>query len=158
MQDLIRKRAKLAALMRTKVDRDMFGRGDITFAPVAELPTRLIGQLVKIAVCAPVVLGRSDWESTTIRLLNKVTRDIIDPSSARYRICMDLIEGWFKAEQIIQSTNLSKNIIYREMDNLRALDLLAMQKNMGSRPGLNYYTFTLADNMKKALIDLESGV
>lgn len=158
MQKLILKRAKLAALMRTKVDRDMYGKGDITFAPVSELPTRLIGQLVKMAVCAPVVLGRKDWEHTTTVLMNKVVRDIIDPTSARYRICMDLIEGWYKAEDIIHSTNLSKNIVYREMDNLRALNLLSIKQITGSRPGRGVHVFTLDDNIKKSLIDLEGSV
>lgn len=156
LQKTIRRRAKLAALMRTKVDRDMYGKGDITFAPVAELPTRLIGQLVKLAVCAPVVLNNDKWVSTTKRLINKVVKDIIDPTSSRYVICRDLIEGWYTREQLMVSTNLSKSIVTRELDNLRALNLLSLKKDLGSRPGFSILSFTLEDSIKQNLIDLET--
>jgi len=154
MRDTVLKRARLAALMRTKVDREMFGRGDITFQPVPELAARLIGQYMKVAMCAPIVLNTSEAEKQTIKLINKITYDIIDPTSSRFKVCQDLLEGWFTRDALVESTGLSQTIVTRELDNLRALNLVDRKLGAGSRPGAKIPTFTLEDSIKTHLIEL----
>lgn len=149
-QKLIHSLASMTALMRTKVDRDNHGRGEITFAPVAELPTRLIGQLIKMCVVAPVVLGKPDMEDTTRRLLYKVITDIIDPSSLRYRLCMDLIEGWMSKGDLVTHINNSPNIIQRELEDMLALNMVTAQVQ-SSIPGKKVTRFTMTEDMKQWL-------
>lgn len=153
-QRLIHALASMTALMRTKVDRDNHGRGEITFAPVAELPTRLIGQLVKMCVVAPVVLGKPEMEDTTRKLLYKVITDIIDPSSLRYRMCNDLIEGWQSKGDLVTHINNSPNIIQRELEDMLALGMVTTQKH-STAPGKSITKFTMTDDMKEWLMLLK---
>jgi len=151
LQTEILKLAKLTAKMRTKVDRDMFGRGDITFAPVAELPTRLIGQLAKMCTCTHMVLNRDD-EVVSRRLLHKVVRDIIDPTCNRYRLCQDLMEGWYGRDELMESTGMSKGMINRELDDLRALRLVDEKIGPSNIPKHKRLIFTLRDDIKEGII------
>lgn len=151
LQTEILKLAKLTAQMRTKVDRDTFGKGDITFAPVSELPTRLIGQLTKMALCVPVVTGVTD-ELFARKLLRKVVRDVIDPSSNRMKMCMDLMEGYFDRDTLVETTGISKNLLTRELDNLRALRLVDEKLAPTNIPKHKKLMFTLTDEIKEGLI------
>lgn len=151
LQTEILKLAKLTAQMRTKVDRDTFGKGDITFAPVSELPTRLIGQLTKMALCVPIVTGTED-EIYNRRLLRKVVRDIIDPSCNRMKMCMDLMEGYFARDQLVESTGIPKSTLNRELDNLIALRLVDMKKAPTHMPKHKQFVFTLTDEIKEGLL------
>jgi hypothetical protein len=158
LQQVIRRRAKLTSIMRTKVDRDMYGRGEITFQPIKEVATRLIGQYTKMAGCVPAVLNKEVWEPTAIKLLNKVTTDIIDPTSYRYQICNDLQEQWFTRDALVESTGLSQAIVTRELDNLRSLDLVKEKTGAGNRPGSKIKCFTLTDEIKLHLKELNDDV
>ncbi|GIW60326.1 MAG: hypothetical protein KatS3mg087_1392 [Patescibacteria group bacterium] len=141
--------ARLTAKMRTKVDRDAFGRGDPTFSPVAEVGTRLIGQLVKMCMCVPVVTQKS-VEMYQMDLLKKVVKDIIDPSSNRFRLCLDLLEGWYSRDELMESSGLSKNIVNRELDNLRLLHLVDEKIAPSVIPKYKRRVFTLKDEIKMA--------
>lgn len=151
LQQTILRLAKLTAKMRTKVDRDMFGKGDVTFSPVAELPTRLIGQLSKAMMCVPVILGRDD-EQMSGRLLKKVVRDVIDPSSNRFRICQDLMEGWYGRDELVEASGMSKSMVTRELDDLRILRLVDEKIGHSNIPKHKRLVFTLRDDIKEGLI------
>jgi hypothetical protein len=151
LQHEIIRLSKLTARMRTKVDRDTFGKGDITFAPVSELPTRLIGQLSKMCMCVPVITGIND-ESFSRRLLRKVVRDVIDPSSNRFKLCNDLMEGWYGRDELMESTGMSKSTTNRELDDLRALRLVDEKKAATAIPKHKRLIFTLTDEIKEGLL------
>lgn len=151
LQQTILRLAKLTAKMRTKVDRDMFGKGDVTFAPVAELPTRLIGQLSKAMMCVPVILGRDD-EQMSGRLLKKVVRDVIDPTSNRFKICQDLMEGWYGRDELVEASGMSKSMVTRELDDLRILRLVDEKIGHSNIPKHKRLVFTLRDDIKEGLI------
>jgi hypothetical protein len=151
MQKEILKLAKLTAKMRTKVDRDTFGKGDITFSPVAELPTRLIGQLSKMCLCVPTILGRDD-DNLNKKLLRKVVKDIINPTSNRYRICQDLMEGWYGREELMESTGMSKSTATRELDDLRVLRLVDEKLGPSAIPKHKRLVFTLRDDIKEGIM------
>ena len=153
IQNDIKRLAKLTAQMRTKVDRDMQGKGEVTFSPVTELPTRLIGQLAKLCLCVPVVSGRIEDAS---RLLRKVVKDIIDPTSNRYKMCLILIEGYYGRDEIVECTGITKSTVTRELDNLRVLKLVD-EKVMDSKlgiPGRKRKVFKLKEEVIEGLISL----
>ena len=153
LQGNILRLAKLTAKMRTKVDRDTFGKGDVTFSPVAELPTRLIGQLSKMMMCVPMVLGRDD-EPISNKLLKKVVRDVIDPSSNRYKLCQDLMEGWYGRDELVEMTGMSKSMVTRELDDLRILRLVDERLGASNIPKHKRLVFTLRDDIKEGLIQI----
>lgn len=155
LQTSILKLAKLTAKMRTKVDRDTFGKGDVTFSPVAELPTRLIGQLSKMMMCVPMITGKED-ETLSNRLLKKVVRDIIDPTSNRYRLCQDLMEGWFGRDDLVETSGMSKSTVTRELDDLRILRLVDEKIGHSNIPRHKRLVFTLRDDIKEGLIAINS--
>lgn len=144
--------SNLAAVMRTKVDRDMNGRGEATFSPVAESPTRLIGQLTKLCQALPVVYGLSLPDERTHKVLFKVVRDIIDQSSLRYKICEILCEGFYTFQQIQTQLGVSQTTLAREMDNIRLLTMVDEEIVSGSGPGRKVRQFKLKDMLREALI------
>jgi hypothetical protein len=149
-QKLILKLAWLAAAMRTQVDRDSFGKGEITFSPVKEVPSRLLGQLGKMSMCLPVVTGN---DALVKPALKKVATDIIDPTSNRFRICQNLMEGWFSRDQLVESTDISRSTVTRELDNLRALGI-AETKYIPTGVGRHRMVLTLTEEVKEGMITL----
>ncbi len=139
--------ASIAGQLRTKVDREKFGQRDITFEPAIELPTRLIGQLTKLCVCAPVVLGEATVPEKVHKLLYKVVRDIIDPSSPRLRICKELSKDYLSRDQLVALTDLSISKVTQELDDLRALKLVHERKDIGTGPGRSIRRFTLKEEL-----------
>lgn len=149
----IKKLANLAVAMRTKVDRDMYGRGDITFAPVQESPTRLIGQFTKVCQVLPIIFETTVPDERTHGILFKLARDIIDVSSVRYRICQELCEGYFTMMQLVEMTGLSQSMVVRELDNIRSLNMVTERiATLPGQLGRKARAFTLTDKLKEALI------
>lgn len=144
--------SNLAAVMRTKVDRDQNGRGEVTFAPIAESPTRLIGQLTKLCQVIPIIYETRTPDERTHQVLFKVVRDIIDPSSLRYRICQELCEGYYTFGQVLEKTGINQTTLVREMDNMRALDMVDWEYAATNSIGRKAKAFTLKDPIKEALI------
>lgn len=155
LQKEVRTFAKVASLMRTKVDREAFGRGDIRFAPVPELPTRLIGQLMKTVMCVPMVTGIKD-EVMNRKMLRKITQDIIDPTANRTVLSNILMEGWYTRDELMEHTNIPKSTLDRELNDLVALKLVDMKKVAGINKRYKVLSFTLTDSVKEALISVNS--
>lgn len=144
--------ADLCSKMRTKVDRDNFGRGEVTFQPVPESPTRLVQQFNKLCTVLPVVFGSTHVDERTHKILFKVVRDIIDTSSPRYRICQELIEEPCTMMALHKKTGMSLPVLSRELDNLRALNMVNWDKVSTGLPGRSALSFTLVDKLKEGLI------
>jgi ribosomal protein L37AE/L43A len=149
----IRRMSKLATKMRTQVDRDGYGKGDITFQPVDEVPSRIVGQLIKGFLCARVV--QTD-PLMAKKMISKVCTDIIDRSSNRYRICEELMEGWYTRNALIEATGIPKSSVNIELDNLRALHMVEERETEGSRPDRKVRAFTLGDRIKEGLLELDA--
>ncbi len=151
--DYIDRLSKLACALRSKVDRDMGGRGEVTFTPVTESPARLAGQLTKLCLVLPVVFNVEIPDERTHHILFKVVRDIIDPSSNRYRICMELVEGWHSAQQLYIATDISTPVLSRELSDLKHLEIIDIKKEpSGTGAGRFVNKVTLKDSYKEALL------
>lgn len=156
IQDEIDSLATLASKMRTKVDRDAFGKGDVTFQPTHEIPSRLIGQLFKQAMCIPVITG-ANHEQTPMKVIRKLTKDIIYPDSNRYRISLDLMEDWFSRNDLQEATQIPKSTLNRELDDLIALRLVEEKKVPSNIPKHSTRKFTLREDIKEGLISLNKN-
>lgn len=144
----IRRLAKLATQLRTKVDRDTFGKGDVTYTPVAEIPGRLVAQLLKLYQCIPVVLGVHDERADLI--VHRVVRDIIDPTSRRFKICEILLEGYYEASTLLESTGFPATTLQREIKDLELLKLLDFKKERSQVTNKTRLFITLTDEVKEA--------
>ena len=147
----------LAAKLRTKVDRARYGN-EITFAPVEEVPSRLIKQLIKVTMCSPVVLGESFYGPIGKKLIYKIVRDIIDPRSIRYRICSLLSYSHMSGPEIADAMGYEKNRtpIYTELDNLRALEIAEINTTAPAGPMKSIKKLKLNDDVLHGLTALES--
>lgn len=155
-QRIIKRMARIAVAMRTAVDRDMFGRGDITFAPVIEVPTRIIGQLTKACMCVHMVTGETT-SNMGMAIVSKIVHDIINPTSKRFQLCQELMEGWYTRDMLIEATGQSKSTINRELDDLRALRLVDVKKIPSRLPGHKQLSFTLTEEIKEGLLMVMRG-
>jgi len=145
--------ASLVAKMRAKVTRDFHGKGEIQHKPKAETPSRLIGQMVKLCLCSSVVWGNQDREA---ELLRKVSRDIIDPDSFRFRVAQDLIEkDGMSAMEVEESTKLAKPVVERTIEDLYELGMLDidMRPVPGKSKTVRSY-FKLKPELKQSIIRL----
>lgn len=133
--------AQLAATLRTKVDREMFGKKEITFDPVIEVPARLIGQLCKLYLCAPVVLDSDVIPPMVHQLAAKVVRDVIDFRSNRMKVCKTLLSEFISRDEIKERSGIdSTDRINTELEDLLALKLVEFVK-MPSRSGLGSHVY-----------------
>jgi ribosomal protein L37AE/L43A len=144
-EDFIDRISTLVASMRTDVDRDMGGRGEVTFSPVVEVPSRLIGQLMKLALIIPIVTGDKRYSD---RLITKIAVDIIDPTSNRFQIVRQLRDGWFSREQLVEATGIPKTTVTRVLDDIRILKMVDI-KYSASGVGRKRMDLTLNDNLKE---------
>lgn len=142
--------ATLVAKLRTKVDRDTMGKGEVTFAPTTEVPSRLMGQLVKQAICLPVVTGDDRFVDASIK---KVCTDILDLTSRRHKICQILMEGYFNIQSISENTGYRPETTARELDDLRHLNLLDIEMRRIS-PVKKQAFMTLREEIKDSMIKL----
>lgn len=150
-QTNIRTWARLAATLRTKVDREKFGQREITFEPVIEVPARLIGQLTKLYMCAPVVLGIDRPNDLVHRLVAKVVRDIIDYNSARMKVCRVIMNEPHSRDEICQATDISMERVNRELQDLIALQLVNGFKQSATGVGRHVLKFQLIDSLREGL-------
>ena len=133
--------ATLAATLRTKVDREMYGKKEITFDPVIEVPARLIGQLCKLYLCAPVVLDSDVIPPMVHQLAAKVVRDIIDFRSNRMKVCKTLLTEFRSRDEIKEMSGIeSIDRINTELEDLVALKLVEWAK-MPSNSGLGSHVY-----------------
>jgi hypothetical protein len=116
--------ARLAATLRTKVDRETFGQREIASEPVVEVAARLIGQLTKLYMCAPVVLGIDRPNQLVDEIVTKVVRDIIDYKSPRMKICRHIMKAAHSRDELVERTDLPIERVNRELQDLMALRLL----------------------------------
>lgn len=117
--------ASLVAKMRAKVNRDFHGKGEIQHKPKAETPSRLIGQMVKLCLCSSVVWGNQEREA---ELLRKVSRDIIDPDSFRFRAANDLVDrDGMSRDNLVESTSLPKPVVERTLEDMYELGMLDVE-------------------------------
>jgi hypothetical protein len=123
-QENIKKFARLAATLRTKVDRENNRANEIASEPIIEVPARLIGQLTKLYICATVVLGIDRPNETVHRLVAKVVRDIIDYKSYRMRVCRHIMTTAKSRDDLVQVTDMSIERVNRELQDLIALKLV----------------------------------
>lgn len=133
--------ANLAATLRTKVDREVWGKKEITFDPVKEVAARLIGQLVKLYLCAPVVLNSDVIPPMVHQLAAKVVRDIIDFRSYRMKICKTLLSEYISRDEMRERSGIeSVDRINTELEDLIALKLVDYTK-MPSKSGLGSHVY-----------------
>lgn len=150
MRKMIRELSILVSKMRTKVDRDR--RSEVTFHPKEELATRISKQLIKLAMCVPAVINRED-DAVVLALTKHIVTSILDKTSNRYKICNLLLESDPKpltAEEIMFHTEISKRLVYEELDNLRLLEFVVSHK-VPTGVGRAARGFTLAEDIKRGM-------
>jgi hypothetical protein len=152
VQDIIRKSADLVALMRTSLERDNLG--DLLYSANPEVPTRLLGQLTKVAICVPIVLNKP-CEDRTLRILRKIATATLDPQSKRFVITEYLMEkGSATVEEIFNNFDFSRQTINREVQDLLELGIVKRAKVISEKQGRRPFAIALQDRVK----DLLQGV
>ena len=146
-EEFIDKAATLVASLRTDVDRDMGGKGEVTFTPVVEVPSRLMGQLMKMALIMPVITGDTRY---TDPLISKFCVDIIDPTSNRFALVKHLARGWVTRDQLVEDTGIPKSTINRILDDLRIINV-AEVRVARIAANLKQYQMSLSDETKECL-------
>lgn len=140
------------AYLRAKVERNR--SGEISYKPLPEVPSRIIKQLVKIYTCAPVVLGKTEPGTETYDLARKITLDICDTTSYRYKLAHFLSvcpkQSLF---QLVEATEIHPKIVEREMENMRALDMLHIDK-IWTGPGNALRVASLKPDIESQLREL----
>jgi hypothetical protein len=153
-QELLLELCNLAALMRATVDRDM--KRDIKSPPMAEMPTRIIGQIVAATLALCVVLGKSKADNDVFQIINKLIRDTVNPRSYRYRICRFILENPnSNGMDIKEALELNPRRFDNEIEDLIELGLLSVCKQPSmNRPGAKGYKFVLSNEIKQGLAEL----
>ena len=155
-QKVIINLCKLTALMRTMVDRDRNGK--LQSAPIPELPTRLIGQIVTATYSLCAVYGLNRPTEEVHRIIVKVLRDTINPRGYRFQICEQLLENPnASAQELMAATGLGKNILSGEIRDMIDLNMLKTGTKASSSAGYSCNTFALKPDISTNLKDIING-
>jgi len=142
----------IASQLRAQVDRTGYGDNDVTFEPTVEVPTRISGQLVKLCQCLPVIYGLNSVDDRVFKGLYKVINDVIDPTCPRMKICAVLANGWASRKEIMEFTELGEKRCTREMDDLRLLDIVDVEKFKSVHiAGAHVHKFKLKSDISEGL-------
>lgn len=149
--------AWLGAKLRSKVDRNR--NQEITFTPISELAPRLIGQLTSLFFSSSVVTG--DNQSLVSKLKTKIILDILDENSNRFKVCANLVEqdqeqGWTR-DEVVEATGIARTTVTRELDDLKALDFLRIEKIDTGVPGRKVHKVNLRPEYHTAFRRLLNG-
>lgn len=148
-REQIKAMAGLIAKMRVKPKRDR--SEELTVRPRAELPSRLVGQLPKLAVCLAVVLNKINVDDEVMEIEKKICRDTIDPRSFRFNIVhriyterTDFGTG-LTTRQIEKMCNISWTTVKRQVRDMLELRLITNPKvpnNKGTNRNLHSLVLT----------------
>lgn len=149
--------AWIGAKLRSKVSRNR--NQEIDFTPVSEYAPRLIGQLTTLFFSASIVTD--DDKGLVTRLTNKIISDILDPSCTRYKICTAMVErgldrGWTR-DELVEDTGIPKTTVTRELDDLKALEFLKIEKADTGHAGRKIHKFNLRPDYHLAFKRLLNG-
>lgn len=146
-EEFIDRAATLVAKLRTDVDRDMGGKGEITFTPVEEVPSRLMGQLMKMALILPAITGDHRYVDP---LVSKFCVDIIDPTSNRFTLIKQLSKGWYSRDSLVEETGIPKSTLTRMLEDLRIIKAIEL-RTVRLAANLKQYQMTTSDETKECL-------
>jgi hypothetical protein len=125
----LRQMCRITALMRTQVDRDF--KGKVRSPAIPELPTRLIGQMIKTAVSLTVVHELKEPDEEVYNICKKVLKDTLNPRSTRFTLCDLMIDHpGICAPEIAKYTNFGKTTINDELRDLIELDFVDIKEVM----------------------------
>jgi 5S rRNA maturation endonuclease (ribonuclease M5)/ribosomal protein L37AE/L43A len=152
LRDKFMRLCSIIAKMRTTIERNKELETLYTVQP--EVPTRLIGQIIKMAICIPVILGRSD-EKKIFRIIKKLVLSTIDPKARRFRI-MDYVyeKKGMTAEQIQIALDISRPTLGRELLDMVELRLLEPKTLQTSGPGRKVRGFYIHPSIEKDFEEL----
>ncbi len=113
----------LIAYMRCPVERTF--KGKLKYKPVPEVPSRIVGQLTKLFLCAPMVYGTHSVPEDVHILSNHIVADIINVDSKRFKICKALwIQPDMVGEELAQFTKIPFAECEQEMEDMALLGML----------------------------------
>jgi len=146
--DMVVRLCRLAANMRTIVDRDNSGK--LLSPAIPEMPTRLIGQFINTAISLCVVLDQNEPNDDICSILKKLIKDTINPHSYRFQICDLILDApGITAKGIQEKLNISPSIINSELNDLIELKFVDVIKKVVD-PGRNIKArgFMLSEKIK----------
>jgi ribosomal protein L37AE/L43A/5S rRNA maturation endonuclease (ribonuclease M5) len=145
-QQEIMQLCSLTALMRTQVDRDF--KGKMLSPAIPELPTRLIGQIVKATLSLCVVFDLKEPNDEVRKIIKKVLRDTINPRSHRFLLCDVILDNpGIRAIDLIGKTGLDKNIIADELRDLKELRFVTTKEVPGTSVGYTTQGYVLHEKI-----------
>ena len=154
-QELIFRLCNLTALLRTQVDRNFKRRLQSPAMP--ELPTRLIGQCVTAVLSLCVVYGVHIPTEEIYRTITKLLKDTINPRSHRFQICDVILDSpHITRNGIMEATDLKKDVVNDELEDLIELGFVSTKKVEGASPGYKATGFELRDEIASPFKEITS--
>jgi ribosomal protein L37AE/L43A len=142
--------AWLSSRLRTDVPRNQ--KGDITMDPQPEVPTRLVGQFINLAISLCAVFNINIPDERVLNLVRKISIDIVGRTSVRYKICKYLSENENKTlNEIEEAANIPKTTAWRHMNDLEVLGFVRTGTytiTSGSIAGKRGFVFNLDAKIK----------
>lgn len=149
--------AELIALLRTQVERDR--QNDPSYRPRTEAVPRILGQLIKLALCTAFVLNKTTVDEGCLAIVRKISCDTINLRSYRIAIVQQLYreEKLFKNGltnlQLSVLCNMPTTVASRNMKDLQELGMVVLHKrqNASASGGRNTHYFLLSKELKQLL-------
>jgi len=148
MLDMIQA-ANIITYMRASVKRDR--NGIVKGTPIVEVPSRITGQLTKMLMCAPIVMQDQTMNDLTMKLMYRVSLDIMNRRNKRLILSRILCNSNspLSLGDLMAATSYSKEIcstVLADMHELNMLDIALVTDGVAS-----LRKATLKSNLKTQL-------
>lgn len=137
----------LISYMRCPVERNF--KGKLKYKPIPEVPSRIVGQLTKLYLCAPMVFNTTSVPDDVHLLASHIAADIINIDSRRFKVCKALwVEPKVTGEELAKISGLSLVEAEQEIEDMNVLGMLNLSTKRVSSQTL-LHTFSLRDDIYK---------
>jgi hypothetical protein len=143
--------AEFVAILRARTKRDK--DTDEYIKSRVEVPTRLISQFTKAAICLAIVLERREVDEEVLRICRKLTFDTLDsPQLDIVKVLHDKgLHSGLPCRTIGAHLKLSESAVINYLKHMRyfgVVDQLAKSNNSGQR-GRDVHHWVLSDTIKE---------
>lgn len=130
----------LIAYMRCPVERNF--KGKLKYKPIPEVPSRIVGQLSKLFLCAPMVYNTHSVPEDVHLLASHIAADIINIDSRRFKICKALhVEPKLVGEELCRMAKIPLVEAEQEIEDMHVLGMLEItHRRTGSQTLLNEFS------------------
>jgi energy-coupling factor transporter ATP-binding protein EcfA2 len=143
--------ADVVSYLRSKVEREGKNQA-LAFRPEPEIGARIANQMVKLARCLGVILGKDECDEQVYRIIRKVALDTANSYTTEIALTLLGKRGGLTEKELSNVLKVHPSTIRRRIQDMRELGIVFVKKRSNGQPqGRDVHIFVLASHIRKLM-------